>query len=384
MPSLPNLAKRMFSSQNETSFYLENKAEVHKYLAKKYGPNKAQQILSDIGKEYFEVVLKPKYQDLEVKAEALESQTKSFQDQIQDMATQADKAAEEIKSLKKQLENKAKEVELLRNYEGPTSTEKEVNANETMVKCLDRSSLDNAAKDIRIFHGQEKESEAAEAAVKLISFLEQLTEVLHGYKLKDLEKLRILKRRIAGDAEAVIAYAKPVSYDEAIECLKERYLDEQRCGRALAENLRRMERRQNEPVLSFGVRLGNVANALAEMNNEDINTPSSFNNLTDILLRSFRQGIRSNVHVEKAIGDKDFNQLIVAVDKAVLNNPELSIKKGNHLMCQNSESNSYSHDQQHQVGYQNRNGESSNNSHQSGYNQQPNRNKKNFGTGTRQ
>ena len=319
MPSLPNLAKRAISS-----FYEINKNDIHKLLNKKYGPTRTQAIFVDIGQEYFNVFMKEKWNDMELKAKALKLQNESLQQQILTMSKEADEAAEEIKSLKEQLNIKTQEVDQLKLNSSSQLATHPTSANETVAKCLDRSSLDHAAKDIKIFHGQDKEADAADAAVKLICFMEQLNETLQNYKLNDSEKLRILKRRISGDAEAVITYAKPNSYEEAIDCLKERYLEEERCAEALANNLKTTYRRANEPVLSFAVRLGNIASALSEINKEDINTPSAFKNLSDILLRSFKDEIRGNYHVEKALHEKDFNNLIIAVDRAVLSQPSLS------------------------------------------------------------
>ena len=318
MPSLPNLAKRAISS-----FYEINKNDIHKLLNKKYGPTRTQAIFVDIGQEYFNVFMKDKMTDLEIRCKALVLQTESFQQQISTMSKQEDEAAEVIKSLTAQLDMKTQEIEKLKVNNNSVTLVNPFSTNDTVAKCLDRSSLDHAAKDIKLFHGQEKESDAADAAVKLIIFIEQLNETLQIYQLNDNEKLRILKRRITGDAEAVIAYAKPSSYIDALECLKERYLDENRCGEALINSLRSMYRRTNEPVLSFAVRLGTIASALSEINKEDINTPSSFRNLSNILLRSFKEEIRGNYHVEQALHDRDYNSLMIAVDRAVISQPSL-------------------------------------------------------------
>ena len=303
LPSLPQSTGSLntLPPTHPLSTYLANKDKIHKFLRKTFGEQAATDILSGIGYDYFERFYRSEFEDQTDRITALNEQIDLHKTYIQ----QLEKEIDDLKSVRHQTNIP--------------------HSNDNLKGCLDRSTLDNAAKDIKVYSGQANIADEVNAAVKLIQFMEQLDNTFQGYQLDDRYKLAILKRKLDADALATITYAKPNTYDEALNVLRTRYLNNDRCGLSLENSLDKITKMPEEHVLGFGYRIANLASAIITIKGTSVD--SMFDKLYKLFMKAFKDETRGNHLVDRARASRNFNDLIVAVDRAVRDLPSLIKQK---------------------------------------------------------
>ena len=300
-------SKSSLNSESNENKFVKYETEIATFFFQKYGEVLAKEIFTDMSVELYNRRYKPAVDQKLAEIDELSAKVKNYEDTI------------------KSLENKLKEKEAhIRNVK----TENHPTANQSLLTTKVINVLDEQAKHIQEFHGNKFDKDLPQAAVDLIRFLDDLDLLFQSHELENVDKLRIVKRKLKDDALQLYDYSKPLSYEEFVTTVRDRYLDANRLGESLEQQVDNMKRLPGQNVLSFGMQIGKLSRVIADLSGYSLSDKHIFKKMKDVFLAPFRYNIRRDFSVAQAIESQDFDKLIRSVDIALRGDPSFSENKG--------------------------------------------------------
>ena len=197
---------------------------------------------------------------------------------------------------------------------------------------LAKQTSDDAAKDIAYFHGLQSENGDSQAAENFMTFFEDLRKYKTDTMSDDKHMLSLLRRKTKGEARKSLDFYNPLSFIEAIDLFRDRYINEN-YSLSLKADLRKMNREINEPVKAYHIRVGKLVETIKKITSE----PPPFDEIESVLLKPFNDEVVNYHGVRQASKNKDFQALTKELEDSYRRKPSLlkPIKAQNKILVVN-------------------------------------------------
>ena len=208
--------------------------------------------------------------------------------------------------------------------------------------------INNFTEEIPDFYGLQREDTMINTAIDCFEFRNKLRRYKESGRLNDEQMLTLLRKNLKGEAETAFDLRKPSNFEEAMEFLRGRYLNE-RLATKLVEEFYKIQRNENEHPRCFNVRVVRAMNIINEISPARI----VYSEVERVILSQWEDELLTHPYIIEEHRKKNVLGLIDAIEDLHARRPSLA--KPVHKEDQRTNSNAF------EVDYDNNDGDNDDN-----------------------